>query len=104
MTQSTATVATHCFGVVVVIKKNEATKQELIDYIRQFPDDYTRLRNRIKTIQEEFGLQLYIPPAKPKSTGGGLGGDLGGWLGCGLDDQAAGHELLLAVLVGDVAA
>lgn len=67
--------------IMTRIKKGDATKQELLDYIRQFPEDYTRLRNRIKTIQEEFGLQLYIPPAKTR--GGGLGGSLGGSLGSG---------------------
>jgi len=65
--------------IMTKIKKGEATKQELIDFINQTPDDYTRLRNRIKTIQEEFGLQLYIPPKTPASVSFG-GKDFGGKL------------------------
>ena len=44
------------------VKTGNANKYDLIRYIRsQGKDDYGRLRSRILTIQEEFGLDLDIP-------------------------------------------
>jgi len=62
------------------IKRGEMSENDLLDFIGEYPGEYQRLRERAISIQDEFGLDLYIPKPYRRKEGSLMGGGLGGRL------------------------